>query len=77
MDKEYIKNIISGIEARHVKENTVPNYVLMEDVKHAVIDDLVNALGEMCKDGMLERHRTLNSVGFSVGNIEKSNTIRK
>ena len=66
MDKEYIKNIISDIEAKHVKENAVPNYVLMEDVKRAVIDDLLNALREMCKDGTLEWHRTLNSVGFSV-----------
>lgn len=77
MDKEYIKNIISDIEAKHVKENVVPNYVLMEDVKHAVIDDLVNALDEMCKDCTLEWHRTLNSVGFSVRDIEESNTIRK
>lgn len=66
MDKEYIKNIISDMEAKLVKENTVPNYVLMEDVKRVVIDDLVNALREMCKDGTLEWHKTLNSVGFSV-----------
>lgn len=66
MDKEYIKNIISDIAAKRVKENVVPNYVLMEDVKCAVIDDLTNALREMCKDGTLEWHKTLNSVGFSV-----------
>lgn len=66
MDKEYIKNIISEIEAKHVKENVVPNYVLMEDVKRAVIDDLTNALREMCKDGTLEWHKTLNSVGLNV-----------
>ena len=66
MDKEYIKNIISDMEAKLVKENVVPNYVLMEDVKCAVIDDLTNALREMCKDGTLEWHKTLNSVGFSV-----------
>lgn len=66
MDKEYIKNIISDMEAKLVKENVVPNYVLMEDVKRAVIDDLTNALREMCKDGTLEWHKTLNSVGFCV-----------
>lgn len=66
MDKEYIKNIISDIEAKHVKKNVVPNYVLMEDVKRTVIDDLLNALREMCKDGTLEWRKTLNSVGFSV-----------
>ncbi len=66
MDKEYIKNIISDISAKRVKKNTVPSYALMEDVKHAVSDDLVNALREMCKDGTLEWHKTLNSVGFSV-----------
>lgn len=66
MDKDYIKNIISDIEEKRVKENTVPNYVLMEDVKRVVIDDLVNALREMCKDGTLEWHKTLNSVGFNV-----------
>lgn len=54
------------MEAKHAKENTVPNYVLMEDVKRAVIDDLTNALREMCKDGTVEWHKTLNSVGFSV-----------
>jgi len=66
MDKDYIKNIISDIATKRVKENTVPSYALMEDVKHAVADDLVNALREMCKDGTLEWHKTLNSVGFSV-----------
>ena len=66
MDKEYIKNIISDIEAKRVKENAVPSYPLMEDVKRAAIDDLVNALREMCKDGTMEWHKTLNSVGFSV-----------
>jgi hypothetical protein len=77
MDKEYIKNIISDIEAEHVKENAVPSYVLMEDVKRTVIDDLLNALREMCKDGTLEWHKTINSVGFSVRNMEKPSTIRK
>ena len=66
MDKDYIKNIISDIEAKRVKENAVPSYALMEDVKRAVTDDLVNALRDMCKDDTLEWHRTLNSVGFSV-----------
>ena len=66
MDKEYIKNIISDIEAKRVKENAVPSYALMEDVKRAVTDDLVNALREMCKDGTLEWHKSLNSVGLSV-----------
>lgn len=66
MDKEYIKNIISDIEANRIKENAVPNYVLMEEVKRAVIEDLLNALREMCKDDTLEWHKTLNSVGFSV-----------
>ena len=66
MDKEYIKNIISDISAKRVKENAVPSYALMEDVKRAVTDDLVNALRDMCKDDTLEWHRTLNSVGFSV-----------
>ena len=66
MDKDYIKNIISDISAKRVKENVAPSYALMEDVKHAVADDLVNALRVMCKDGTLEWHKTLNSVGFSV-----------
>lgn len=66
MDKNYIKNIISDIAEKRVKENTVPSYALMVDVKRAVSDDLVNTLREMCKDGTLEWHKTLNSVGFSV-----------
>lgn len=66
MDKEYIKNIISDIAAKRVKENVAPSYALMEDVKRAVADDLVLTLREMCKDGTLEWHKTLNSVGFSV-----------
>lgn len=66
MDKNYIKNIISDIAEKRVKENTVPSYALMEDVKRAVSDDLVNTLREMCKDGTLEWQKTLNSVGFSV-----------
>ena len=66
MDKEYIKNIISDIEAKRIKENVTPSYALMVDVKAYVIDDLLKALREMCKDGTLEWHRTLNSVGFSL-----------
>ena len=66
MDKEYIKNIISDIEAKRIKENVTPSYALMEDVKRVVMDDLLNILREMCKDGTLEWHKTLNSVGFSV-----------
>ena len=66
MDKEYIKNIISDIAAKRVKENVAPSYALMEDVKRAVADDLVNTLREMCKDGTMEWHKPLNSVGFSV-----------
>lgn len=66
MDKNYIKNIISDIAEKRVKENTVPSYALMEDLKRAVSDDLVNTLREMCKDGTLEWQKTLNSVGFSV-----------
>ena len=66
MDKDYIKNIISDIAVKRVKENKVPSYALMEDVKHAVADDLLSALREMCKDGTLEWHKTLNSVGLSV-----------
>ena len=66
MGEEYIKNIISDIEAKRIKENVTPSYALMEDVKAYVIDDLLNALREMCKDGTLEWHKTLNSVGFSV-----------
>ena len=66
MDKEYIKNIISNIEAKRIKENVAPSYALMEDVKRVVTDDLLNVLSEMCKEGTLERHKTLNSVGFSV-----------
>ena len=66
MDKEYIKNIISDIAAKRVKENTVPSYAIMEDVKRVVMDDLLNILREMCKDGTLEWHKTLNSVVFSV-----------
>ena len=66
MDKEYIKNIISDIAEKRVKENIATSYDLMEDVKRAVSDDLLNALREMCKDGTLEWRKTLNSVGFSV-----------
>lgn len=66
MDKDYIKNIISDIAAKRVKENKAPSYALMEDVKRAVADDLLNALREMCKDGTLEWYKTLNSVGFNV-----------
>ena len=66
MDKEYIKGVISLIEKGKKAEGVMPDYALMETVKTYVIDDLLKALREMCKDGTLEWHKTLNSVGFSV-----------
>lgn len=66
MDKEYVKSIISDIQDSFRKENEVPDYALIESVKHSVIEDLMNILREMYKDGELEYHKTLNSYGFSV-----------
>ena len=66
MDKEYIKGVISLIEKGKKAEGVTPDYALMETVKEHVIDDLLKALREMCKDGTLEWHKTLNSVGFNV-----------
>lgn len=66
MDKEYVKSIISDIQDSLRKENKVPDYALIESVKHSVIEDLMNTLREMYKDGELEYHKTLNSYGFSM-----------
>lgn len=66
MDKEYVKCIISDIQDSLRKENKVPDYALIVNIKHSVMDDLMNTLREMYKDGKLEYHKTLNSYGFSM-----------
>lgn len=48
MDKEYVKSIISDIQDSLRKENKVPDYALIESVKHSVIEDLMNTLRERC-----------------------------
>ena len=66
MDKEYVKCIISDIQDSLRKENKVPDFALIEAIKHSIMEDLMNTLRNMYKDSELEYHKTLNSYGFSV-----------
>lgn len=67
IDRDYIRAIISDMEK---DTSTVPNGVLMEDLKARVSKDFVDALRDMCIDGDIICHRTLNSVMFNIKSID-------
>lgn len=67
IDRDYIRAIISDMEK---DTSTVPNGVLMEDLKARVSKDFVDVLRDMCIDGDIICHRTLNSVMFNIKSID-------
>lgn len=66
MDKDYVKSVIAKLQGDKEKACLVPNYVLMEDIKHEVVADLSEILRELCRSGEIAWSKTLNSVGFSI-----------
>ena len=66
LHKEYVKSIISDIQDSLKKESKVPDYALIDEIKHTITEDLMNTLRIMYKDGELEYHRTLNTYGLSL-----------
>ena len=67
IDREYIRYIVSDMEK---DSSTVPNGVIMEDLKARVLKDFVDVLRNMCIDGDIVCHRTLNSVIFNINSID-------
>lgn len=67
INRDYIRAIISDMEK---DTSTVPNGVLMEDLKARVSKDFVDVLRDMCIDGDIICHRTLNSVMFNIKSID-------
>lgn len=67
IDRDYIRAIISDMEK---DTSTVPNGVLMDDLKSRVSKDFVDVLRDMCIDGDIICHRTLNSVMFNIKSID-------
>lgn len=67
IDRDYIRAIVSDMEK---DTSTVPNGVLMEDLKARVSKDFVDVLRDMCIDGDIICHRTLNSVMFNIKSID-------
>lgn len=66
MDKEYIKNVVSSLQERNRKTSLEPDYVLLDDIKQYAVNDCTETLRDMCGNGEIEYHRTINSVGFSL-----------
>lgn len=66
MDKEYIKNVVSSLQERNRKTSLEPDYVLLDDIKQYAVNDCTETLRDMCRNGEIEYHRTINSVGFSL-----------
>lgn len=71
IDRDYILSVIEELQSQCT---TVPQGVLMEDVKRRVSEDLVNELREMWCDGLVGCHKTINSVKFNIDK-EKNNGI--
>lgn len=76
MDKKYIKGIISSIQETSRKAGLFPDYALMESVRQRVISDFTDTLRDMCRNGEIEYHRTINSVGFGVKGGNDDDTRR-
>ena len=66
MDKEYIKNVVSSLQERNRKTSLEPDYVLLDDINQYAVNDCTETLRDMCRNGEIEYHRTINSVGFSL-----------
>ena len=64
IDKEYIKEIISGITKKKADGNIVPATASMQEIMTAVREDAIECMRNMCKDSEIAVNRTLNSVSF-------------
>ena len=64
IDKEYIKEIISGITKKKADGNIVPATASMQEIMTAVREDALECMRTMCKEREIAVNRTLNSVSF-------------
>lgn len=64
IDKEYIKEIISGITDLKTEKNVVPANASMQEIMAAIREDAMECIRTMCNDREIAVNRTLNSVSF-------------
>ena len=64
IDKEYIKDIISGITDLKTEKNVVPATASMQEIMTAIREDALECMRTMCNKREIAVNRTLNSVSF-------------
>ena len=64
IDKEYIKEIISGITKKKEDGNIVPSTASMQEIMVAIREDALECMRAMCNEMEIVVNRTLNSVSF-------------
>ena len=64
IDKEYIKEIISGITKKKADGNIVPATASMQEIMTAIREDALERMRTMCNEREIAVSKTLNSVSF-------------
>lgn len=64
IDKEYIKEIISGITKKKEEGNIVPATASMSEIMNTIREDALECMRTMCYEREIAVNRTLNSVSF-------------
>lgn len=60
------KEAISLIIEEKKKNNKEPSIAHFTEIQSAVIQSLKAEINELCKDGEINKHKTLNGVAFSL-----------
>ncbi len=66
MDEEYLKDIVKRIQEKKRKECLSPYYVMTEEIRKEINNDMLEGLRNLCRKHEIEYHKTLNNVAFSL-----------
>lgn len=60
------KHIIASIVEEKKKNNKEPAIASFTEIQSVVIRPLKSEINELCKDGEIDKHKTLNGWAFSI-----------
>ena len=60
------KHIIASIVEEKKKNNKEPAIASFTEIQSVVIQSLKDEINELCKDGEIDKHSTLNGWAFSI-----------
>ncbi len=63
---EKILDIVRERQRQRESEHLVPAHVSFLDIKNGVDEDPQDTINDLCREGVLEWHRTLNSIAFLI-----------